>query len=612
MVSFVIQRGAVALCAWDVGTGKASLHARAIQTNGLLVIDESEKVSFVLIGPSEEDEYRVSIGDYPLSLLMPSLEDSGGAWLGDRIMWRQLSHFESARGRTRILVERQPHDSSPEQWTPLFSTEIGVIPSKLGEARYERMADEMQKVSRDLLVDLYGKSQRTHDLRLSREGSAVHSHDEELFAIESVVKRLGPLLRSVNQRPASRVATVSVRRHYWGQTPLTPASISWMSKCGKSPRHSERPLSVLTSKKVESFDIPEHRAIRAFLVLLSQRASYCLNVAKVHARAIQSDRYLRDIRFGNGPTLYESFDVPRIRRLELAATRAMKAISLASAISELPFLRGVEPQLIAIQDGTFQRNSEYRVVLQIVRQFLLTNAVWYHGDGRSDVTKLTSRLFEQWAYLRVVEGFRSSGLQLREWDDALRQSIKSRFILDFDRGLTFDGELTEGLRLRFRYEPWILSSESAVAASETLCRGSSGDVAWSPDIVIECLRIDNGVWRPVYAVVMDCKYTSVIREQHWNGTAKYLQIRSVHTKGQVVRQLWLVAPSAHAGIVSEDPAVDFSATGPTCEVDEQVRFQLLVTPGTEDASDPFCTFAAGIMAYLRRTFGKEPATRSIE
>jgi hypothetical protein len=226
-------------------------------------------------------------------------------------------------------------------------------------------------------------------------------------------------------------------------------------------------------------------------------------------------------------------------------------------------------------------------------------------------SKLTSRLFEQWCYLQVVEAFRKNGLDLREWTDALRQNLQSRFILDFDRGLMFEGMVTAELRLRLRYEPWILGKNSALKAGETLCRGSSSDVAWCPDIVIECLKSEKDIWRPVYGIVLDCKYVARIWNQHWSDTAKYLEIRCTSSRRQITKQLWLISPSDQPDIKSEDPAVTFSETGPSCAPDEAVRFRLAVLPAPDETKNdggrgdpnPFDQFARGTISYLRREFG---------
>ena len=48
----------------------------------------------------------------------------------------------------------------------------------------------------------------------------------------------------------------------------------------------------------------------------------------------------------------------------------------------------------------------------------------------------------------------------------------------------------------------------------------SGDVAWCPDVVIECLKRDAEKWRlVVYGIVLDSKYTTKITSQHWSDTS---------------------------------------------------------------------------------------------
>ncbi len=225
-----------------------------------------------------------------------------------------------------------------------------------------------------------------------------------------------------------------------------------------------------------------------------------------------------------GPTLYESVDLPRIAKLHTEAGNARRCETLAMALTRLPYLRDVPAAFSSPRGGVFQRNNDYRALLVIIRRFLLEHAQWYEGDDYLSITKLTWRMFEQWTFLRIVDAFRQAGLELREWNDALRQNLRSRFLIDFDRGLMFEGVVPHGLRLRFRYEPWILGRTSAVRAQETLYRGHSGKVAWSPDIVIECLRKEGVSWVTVYAIVLDCKYTQRVTNQHWSNITKYLEM----------------------------------------------------------------------------------------
>ena len=611
MATFSIQRGATPLCTLELSSNELSFHPAVGRSGDVLVVGESDQLQFAL-SPSPEDQvFRISIGDVPLSDLMSS-EDASGMALGGQHFWKALTYFESARGNTRVTLEYRHGTEDDAPWVFGGSIEVFVHPSKLGERRYEAMAEDLQAVSRSLLVDLYGKSRQSHDVRYAKEGKVHSSREQELVSIMDVLANLSDLLETIAKRPASRVTTETAFQRYWGGERLSPANLTALARNGVAQQRGDVPVVLRIQRKRESFDVPEHRVIRAFLDIIIRRAQYCASAAVEHIQAVESDKHLRHVRLytKQETTLYESIDLPKIRRLQAAAAKADRAEEIAGRLAVLPFLREAKPELVPVRDGVFQRNAEYAAVFELIRRFLLANAVWYQGNEVSTITKLTSRLFEQWCYLRLINAFRAGGIELREWTDKLRENLRSRFLVDFDRGLTFEGALTSDLRLRFRYEPWILGTESAAKSGETLCRGSNIDVAWSPDIVIECLKDTGNNWQPVYAVVLDCKYTPKLRDVHWNDTAKYRQIRCTKTRNQVVKHLCLISPAGlkESGYIrSDDPYVDFADAGPTCPPQDAVGFHLAVVPTGEPEStsedDVFQQFATGMMSYLRRNFG---------
>jgi hypothetical protein len=598
------------LCTWNLEDGHVVIHEQAIERDNMLVLPEEARVGFVLDPAVEACEYRIFIGDVPLGDISPTPDDASGVLLGGRMFWRDLSYFDSARGHTPLIVETRSEAAGHDTWATLLSTSIYVLPSKLGEERYQAMSADLDRVSHGLLVDLYGKSRRSVDVRYAKAGRTHYSREAELQAIESTLVHIEGLLKSIALRPASRIVAATRSQEYWGAERLHPAAVAGLARSGTDLRTAPRPVRVMTRVKTETFDVAEHRFIRAFLALLLRRCEYCSVAAASHARAITAERHLRDIRLGDGPTIYESVDLSRIARLQHAVETAQRCEAMALAMQRLPFLRDVPSVFSRVRGGMFQRNDEYVALYLIIRHFLVECAQWYEGDAYSTITKLTWRIFEQWTFLRVVDAFRAAGVDLCEWTDALRQNLQSRFIIDFDRGLMFEAALGPDLRLRFRYEPWILARSAAIRAGETLFRGQAGEVAWCPDIVIECLRKHGDAWISIYAIVLDCKYTPRIRTHHWNGVTKYLEIRSTDTGRQVAKQLWLVYPSDLACVESEDPTVDFATSGPSCDASEAVRFRLSVTPdsmGSEGKlrpkDDGFAMFAEGTLAFLRRAFG---------
>ncbi len=607
MSRFIIQHGAIPLAAWDLKSAHPEFFRLAIHRDGKLIVGELDRFDLVIAPVEDALEYRVFIGDAPIAELVPNPSDVGGVIFDGKLFWRAHSYFESARSDTIVRLESREQDT--EEWTKRIEVTVFVLPTKLGEEAYQEMANSLQRVSRSLLIDLYGKSRRTYDLRFAKEHRSFQSKEEELESVEAALSQLGVLLPDIERRPASRIARSAHRSNYWGQQNLRPRDCKRLARRCIS-LEQRQPVRILREHMTESFDVAEHRILKAFLRILQKRAEICAKAASEHCRLIEGERHLRDIDFGEGPSIYEAVDLPRIRRLNDAGRRAARAMSAAESMARSHVLLNVPAELIAPKGGAFQRSAEYRQVLRIIRAFLLENAMFYEGEDLSAVTKLTSRLFEHWSFLRIVESFREAGLQLQEWNETLRENLRSMFIVNFERGLQFEGQLSTQLRLRMRYEPWVFNRALAEAKGETLFRGMTGSIAWSPDIVLECLRQESGHWVPIYAIVMDCKYSRRITDQHWSDTKKYLEIRSTQSRRQVARQLWLISPCTTEGIASTDSAVTFDDNGPSCPKDESVCFSMLAAPiisGSKEAAgnrtgSVFQRFAAGTMKYLRSQF----------
>ncbi|MEQ9379593.1 MAG: DUF2357 domain-containing protein [Pirellulales bacterium] len=609
MSIFAIHRGPTPLCEWDLETGTSTARKPDIFKDNMPVLEEDLRVGFKLDPAQDGVEYRIFIGDVPLTDIAPTLNDAGGQITAGRVFWRDLQYFESARGKTKLLVEARREGEGDGGWAVVHATWIYVLPSKVGEQRYEDMSADLNRVSYSLLSDLYGKSQRTADLGYAWKRQAFHSREAELHAIEETLARLELLLNRIQYRPASRVVTDLLPQQYWGLRRVHPASIAATARRGVDLRTAPRPVKLTALTKTESFDVAEHRITKAFLEHIRRRCALCSSAALGHARAIHSEKHLRDVHLGDGASIYESVDLPKIATLKSAAETARRCETIATALQTLPLFQNVPATLSAPHGGSFQRTMEYRALLNTISTFLLRHAAWYNGPDYSLVTKLTSRMFEHWTFLRIVNAFRLAGLDLCEWTDALRHNLRSRFLIDFERGLMFEGAFGSSFRVRLRYEPWILTREAAVKSRETLYRGSTGKTAWSPDIVIECLRHNGDKWVTVYAVVMDCKYTRQVMNHHWNGITKYLEIRSTDAGRQVSKQLWLVWPGEPTGIRSEDSEIQFTADGPNSNQNEVLRFQLVVPPDelttnveSSVRNDTFAHFAEGTLAFLRRSF----------
>src|SRR5688500_13849775 len=161
-------------------------------------------------------------------------------------------------------------------------------------------------------------------------------------------------------RPSSRIERQLVQSRYWGTERLGPRALVDLSRRGISPRSPVRPIPILAARLSESFDIPEHRVLKAFLSILDARGAACARAAVEHIRAIEADRPWRDIAMAESPSLYESVDLPRIGRLTEALQRVEQLRVAIQAMDKLPLLKHVTPRLDELGRGAFQRSPEYQ------------------------------------------------------------------------------------------------------------------------------------------------------------------------------------------------------------------------------------------------------------
>jgi hypothetical protein len=601
---FVVQRGTIPLATWDLASGAEQIEAAATVVARHVVISETDQISFVLRDPNAAMEYNIFVGDVSLAEVLPNPIDAHGMMIQGNLIWRDFRYFDSARGATLVKIKCRDISSSEMGWQNVAEREIYVLPTKSGEAHYERMQNDLSSLSRSLITDLYGKSKHTYDILFARDMKGDLSKEEELDAVWSLVRRIGPLLTEMRNQPASRLVSESKTRQFWGSERIGIRGVRALSRKGIDIKSSPRPMNIEQSVLRESFDIHEHRAIVAFLDVITARCNLCAEAARSHMESIVAEKELRDITFNNGPSLYQTMDVPKLQRLEEGLKKADESLKAIKVFRRLPFLNRVCPDLAALRRMSIQPGSTYHVLWTLIQRYLTGGGTYAPGRTQESMTKLTTRLFEQWCFLRLVEAFRSNGLDLQEWDDSIRRHLRSRFVVDFDRGLRFSGRLDNGLRLNLHFEPWILGNESAIRQGNSLCRASDTNAAWSPDIVIECVAEHGSSWEPVYIIVMDSKYTARVSEYHWQGVMKYLQIRSTNTGRQVARQLWLISLDSPAGITPEDPAVKFTDSGPTVSLDDTIQCRLgvnfLQERETERESDVFAQFAKGTLAFLMR------------
>lgn len=599
MTALILFESNTPVASWNLETGAVSHLSRKHEADGLLIIDETARVSFELRQADADTDYEIRIGELSLGDLSANGSAAGKRMTGNHY-WPEEMFFESARSMTEIrLFHRRTEDA---EMTPLQTFSIHVRPSKIGENNYLAMSDDLEKLSKSLLSDLFGKNRRTFDMKISKEIRNIHSKEEELAAIKAICPRLERLLEDISRHPSIAVERVQRTITWRGQGRLSALGLNSLCRRGSSRPSPANGVSVREWRRTESFDIPEHRFIRAFVLVMKKRTMECGEAARRHIIAIKADRPWRDSNQSEQPhrkSLYAQQDLPMISRLETAIEDSKETSLRLDEILRMVCLANVRPEFCRLEGGVFERSAEYRSISCLMLSYLRRHSSWVEGASFNNLRKLTSTIYEQWAFLHLVNAFRSAGVDLQDWSGVIGDSASSRFTIDFSRGLNFEGEITPTLRLRISYQPWIHNLCTAQRLMTSLYTGIINGAAWSPDTVVEVLRPVEGRWLPVYVVVLDSKYTRRLSaDRQWSGTEKYLRIRSTHDRKQRAKQLWLIAPIA-PGIVPQDEAIEFSGEGTNIDPSETVYIALGATP---DNTGIFLEVAKGLVGFFIRNF----------
>ncbi|MBX3023795.1 hypothetical protein KF840_02685 [bacterium] len=561
------------------------------------------------VSPREADiEYSLLIGD-----IEPDLRGSGGAVsdpalgrvFGPNVLWENAAYFESSRGLVVVSVRSRALQSS-ESWRLRARIRVVVVPSKVGEARYLGMFEQLRALAAGLLFDLLSKMARdVHYAPVVGSRASHRSSQLELNALAQTWRVIARGLYEIERDPVLRLIRTARTRPSWGAQTVRPNAICRLAAAGidvRSP-HTPRPVPVLQAVLEESADTTEHRILAGFMALLARRALDCGRNAAAQISRLEEQRAHRDVRIDPGPTLYELYDRPRIEKLRDAVRSADELLGGLRRAARLSFLRDIRPAFGPPRTPVFDHVAPYHRIRSAMHDYL-RSSVAILDDGDSERIKSTGRLYEHWVFFQLVAAFRSAGLSCEDLGGLLRRLGSERFTLDLDERAQVVMRSSGGRRVIVRYEPWILPREAARQAQQAVCRGKAGSTAWRPDILIEFRSTDS----IDYAVVVDAKYSREIRDEHWAATTKYAEIRAVDGGQQVVRQVWLAYPNA-GGIACRDPAVTWTEHGPDRPQQESILGTIALRPPEFDPDidapivdiEPEQTariFAAGLLRYL--------------
>lgn len=575
-------------------------------------LSETQQVGFELSHFEADTSYRIRLGNIDEVTASDAVRPDSVVVVGKRfpntVTWEFLTYFESARGRTLLFVESRAEDQ--DSWRRRATLQFVVLPSKLGELQFQRMLDELTGLAAGLVLDLVGKSRVSLDFVTTPAAIFAGSSQLELRTLESAWRRVSATLEALQREAVTVLGRRQRLRQCWGGERMSHRGIRTLASMGTDIRQrgSPRPFLSMVEVNEESNVTLEHQRIAAFLDLLEERAHQCAIGAEAQSRLIERDRPFRDMSV-DGESLYETVDLPRIRRLQSAAHRAHALRTRMHEARKAAFLRDVPSIPGPMRSPVFQHVPAYRRFRDAAIHFTRATAVIL-SEGEEEQLKSTSRMYEQWVLLQILAALRESGLRAEGGARLIRVIGRQRFTLDIERGAHVEFRSRDGRIVAVRYEPWILPRDSARARSDTVYRGREGSVPWSPDILIEVLKDDAAIGVPntvEYGIVVDAKYSRRLQESQWQSARKYLEIKSTRTDRQVVFQSWLVFPGRGDAISFPDSDVEWTPRGPSLVQGDRALGQVSMIPdasrplgatGDVQPTDRAREFVAGLLAYL--------------
>lgn len=567
-------------------------NAKSVSEVRQIAVYEQEDYGFCLEDREPGLIYALWTGDVRLELggRADPLEQAAsiGKPFGSRVLWQDGKYFDGARGRVqiRLCCGRNSHTEEEPDWEDRVLWPVYVVSTKITEESFETMFDELRSLAGGLLFDLVSKA--TMALRTGNKGESPvwhYSSQLELRLLEQLWENLSSALYVIFNDPWTQLAPVSRMAFCYGSEKFEARALSTLALKGIDPRsrYTIKPFHAHRRVLRENFKIIEHKIIAGFLCFLLERLQDCRLNIKRHASSIEEDRPYRQLPSSAGASLYDTIDIPKLKKLGYAMKRVNILEGQIRAALASDCLRGIT-QCLSYPDTPVFRNVEsYYRVGSIIQKYL-NSALIVLAEGDEERLKSTSRLYEQWVFVQIAAAFKKVGLACISREGMLNRVRRYRYTLDIDRGASLTFSAPGGWHIVVRYEPWILPKGVAEQRRDTVYRASR-HIAWSPDILIEFSAEQKTNTTAVgpsveYAVVIDAKYTMFVTKNHRQAVEKYLDIRATANQRQVVRQVWVAAPcfGADSEIHLWDSNIAWSNCGPTCAKDEQVGGVLTMVP----------------------------------
>lgn len=547
----------------DVCLAEVMLDA-ASKPEVLATLSETQRIGFEVEPKEIGLQYRLMIGD------LAPVNEIGQAFRR-HVEWPSGQYLESARGLVAIHLFSRAEEESSQKWQQRATLPVVVNSSKVTEAGFEAMVEDLTSLSSGLLFDLLSKATAglRQTQRLARASVSPRSAQLELRLLEELVDDLAVILTTIASQPQTVLRTQRVIAAWTGSERLSGDGLGWLLERGMNPGDAAVGHEMLVPRLhvVTDTKSSEHGVIRWFLELLNQRAAECARRAHAERKSIEADRPHRDRRVSGEPSLFETFDKPKIARLAEASRRAAGVACSVRGMLSLPYLARQRPIAPTSQTPIFRNVPQYHRFWRFMREYLRrTTVMLEHSlDERS---KPTWRMYEQWVYLQIAAACEACGLRPSSQESLFRRLGTHLFTVDLRRGTTLGFTGADGRIVLLRYEPWIFSRGLAQRNGDAVFQGGEGEVPWSPDVLIEVFDAPQKgrVAQLAAAFVVDAKYSWRLEERHWEQTSKYQMIRDTETASQIVRQVWVALPGeVHESttVRCRDESVRWTADGPS-------------------------------------------------
>ena len=574
-------------------------------------VHELDSIEVVIGSPVLGAHYMLRVGDKEFS---PSMLTTGLRFGSQKL----LANY---RGWVPIQIVR-----TMDGETATTEIEVACLPSKLTEDQYHVMVEEIDRVSRDLILDVVGA--RTDVGWRGRVVTTDLARMEEHEAIRAVLERIRPDVHRLRDEQVLRIQVERQRVPCWGHEDLDHRSIIDLAASGADPHDpSNRPFMCNVRQRTLTGELHENRQIGAFLRWLNMRLRFIVRMVDAQVEQLDEDRWWRDNARSGRKSIWEMEDAPKRRRLEriIETCKELRRV-IRKDMQDLPFLAGGSGPMDLRPTSIFLRHPVYSRLYRVILGFLRSHgAIFDRADFETQArVKGTDKLYEYWVYLNMVRYLQErAGLPVEEYGELYERSAKTgSYTLNIDRSyVTF--RLGEGRTLRLYYTPLIFRKDEAARRGDSFYR-LGGGLPYSPDYLIEVRQGD----LLEMGVILDAKYMKEVSRES-RSLRKYLPaIRDAYSGEAFSRTLWIIyvgdaneddgEPPCHVEIHSDQPAFIHNDSGRVQVRSEQsvavgsMRFAPRPWEGPESSQDQLHTLfrpllrELGVPAARRRTATEPP------